>query len=109
MIGEPVTRIRRTATGASDRYGNPIYADAEQVFDGAAFDPGGTREPVAIGREQTVTTPKLYFQYEADFVPSDRVRVRGDVFLVTGRPAVWRSPFGTGFGGTVVELERSEG
>ena len=109
MFGEPVERIRREQTGV-DRYGNPQYTDVESTVEGAAFDPGGSREPVEVGRTQTVTTPKLYFaNSRPDLTRDDSVRVRGVVYAVEGDPADWRSPFGSSLGGLVVELKRAEG
>jgi hypothetical protein len=76
----------------------------------AGFDPGGSREPVEVGRTQTITTPKLYFRRERpDLTPSDIVIVRGVPYEIEGDPADWRSPYGSAVGGLVVELKRAEG
>ena len=111
MIGEVVIRIRSGASTGVDRYGNPIPGtDVETPLDGAAFDPGGSREPLEVGRAQTVTNPKVYFYMNTpDVVSTDRLRVRGLVYQVKGRPAVWSSPFPSAVGGLVVELELAEG
>src|SRR5690554_5465643 len=107
--GEPVTRIRHQQSG-EDRYGNPVFEDVETVLEeSAAFDPGGSVEPVEVGREPVITSPKLYFTVRPDITAADRVRVRGDEFTVTGKPADWRSPWGSDVGGLVVELERVSG
>lgn len=103
--GEPVTRIRREATGGTDRYGQPLTADVEADLGSAAFDPGGTREPVEVGRAPVVTNPTLYFTHRPDVAAGDRVRVRGRVFEVDGDPADWRSPWDGVFGGLVVNLQ----
>lgn len=110
MIGEPVTRRRREQTG-EDRYGNPEYGLVDTVLpERAAFDPGGSRNPVEVGREQTVTTPKLYFQTQwPDLARDDQVIVRGVTYDIEGNPADWRSPWGSGLGGLVVELKIAEG
>ena len=108
--GLPVTRIRETATGAEDRYGNPVTAPVETVLDQlAAFDPGGSREPVEVGRTATVTTPKLYFIEPVDLTTTDSVRVNARTFTVEGVPAEWQDPFGTNVGGMVVELQEASG
>jgi len=110
-FGETVIRRRREQTG-TDRYGNPVYQFVETTLDErAAFDPGGSREPVEVGRDQTVTTPKLYFPASwPDLVESDRVVVRGKQFTVQGTPADWKGPFaGPAIGGLVVELQRLTG
>lgn len=107
--GEQITRRRRTA-GTPDRYGNPTWTTSDVVLaQGAAFDPGGSFEPVEVGREQVVTTPKLYFLARPDLTADDLVIVRGMVFAIVGTPADWRDPWGSGVGGLVVEIERVEG
>jgi len=110
FIGEPVTRRREQYTG-TDRYGNPVFSLVDVVLDDrAAFDPGGSREPVEVGREQTITTPKLFFPDAwPDLVATDRVVVRAEEYMVLGVPPSWRDPWGSTFGGLVVELERVEG
>lgn len=105
-MGEPVTRIRRTPTGDLDRYGHPVMTDVQASVGSAAFDPGGTRENVEVGRAPVVTTPKLYFTDRPDLHSGDRVLVRGREYEVDGDPADWRSPWsGLSFGGLVVELK----
>lgn len=110
-FGEPVIRQRREQTG-TDRYGNPVYEYEDTALDEhAAFDPGGSREPVEQGRDPVVTTPKLYFPGTwPDLVESDRVIVRGQTYTVQGTPAEWLGPFaGPAIGGLVVELQRLTG
>lgn len=108
-FGEPVTRVRRVATGGTDRFGHPVTTDAQVSVGSAAFDPGGTREAVEVGRAPVVTTPKLYFTDRPDLASGDRVIVRGVTFEVDGDPADWRSPWGGPLGGLVVELKRVTG
>lgn len=107
--GEPVTRIRAGTSPGPDPYGNPLPGvDVQTVIEGAAFDPGGSREPVEVGRTQTITTPKVFFMDAwPDIVESDRLVVRGRTFTVQGRPPAWRSPW-SGMGGLVVELQEVE-
>src|SRR5687768_13617846 len=109
-VGEPVTRRRQEQTG-EDRYGNPVYELVDTVLEErAGFDPGGSREPVEVGRTQTITTPKLYFRRQRpDLNDTDQVLVRGVVYAIEGDPADWRSPYGSDVGGLVVELKRAEG
>lgn len=112
FTGETVTRIRAGESTTTDRYGNPIPGpDVETPLDRAGFDPGGSREPVEVGRTATVTNPKVYFRdYAPDVVSTDRLRVRGVVYQVKGRPAEWRDPHaGNVVRGLVVELELAEG
>lgn len=110
MVGEQVVRIRREQTG-EDRYGNPEYGDVEALLEErAGFDPGGYREPAEVGREPLITSPKLYFwQAAPDLRDDDRVRVRGQEYVITGRPAQWEHMFTGWQAGTVVELERVSG
>jgi hypothetical protein len=109
-VGEPVTRRRQQQTGV-DRYDNPVYELVDTVLvERAGFDPGGSREPVEVGREQTITTPKLYFRRQyPDLIDTDQVIVRGVVFDIEGNPPDWKSPYGSAVGGLVVELKRAEG
>ena len=109
MFGEPVTRRRNEQVG-EDRYSDPIYEWVDVVLEQrAAFDPGGSREPVEVGRAAVVTTPKLYFREHPDLAREDRVVMRGLEYQVEGDPADWVSPYGTDNGGTVVELTRTGG
>jgi len=110
FVGEPVTRRRQQQTG-TDRYDNPVYGLVETVLEEhAAFDPGGSREPVEVGRTQTVTTPKLYFfKTWPDLNETDTVVVRGVEYQIEGDPADWKSAFGSTLGGLVVELKRATG
>ena len=108
--GFTVTRIRATDTGTPDRYGNPVTAPVETVLDQlAAFDPGGSREPVEVGRTSVVTTPKLYFIEAVDLIADDGVRVNARTFTVEGVPAEWQDPFGTPVSGMVIELQEVSG
>lgn len=111
MFGEAITRARRGPVDGHDRYGNPTRSTITvAVFTGAAFDPGGSTEPVEVGREPVTTTPALYFPGAwPDIAPDDLVTVRGTVWRVIGRPDDWQSPWGTSVGGLVVHLERVEG
>lgn len=110
FVGEPVTRRRQQQTG-EDRYGSPVYELVDTVLpEPAAFDPGGSREPVEVGRTQTITTPKLYFpKAYPDLNDTDQVVVRGLVYAIEGTPPDWKSPYGSDVGGLVVELKRAEG
>lgn len=111
MWGETVTRVRRGPSPGLDRYRKPLPgADVETPIEGAAFAPEGSPESVEVGRVVLSEAPKLYFrQSRPDIVASDRLRVRGDLYDVSERPADWRDPWGSDVGGLVVTLKRSEG
>jgi hypothetical protein len=111
MSGEVVTRLRRVQDG-TDTYGDPVWSDtpAETSLPGAWFAPGGTQEPVEVGRAAVISVPTVYFPHSwPDIQPTDQLRVRGVVYEVTGDPADWRSPVESRVGGLVVQLRRVEG
>lgn len=106
---ETVTRIRPGAQTGTDAFGQPIYGpDVETDIPGALVAPGGSTEILTeAGRVPVVTPAALYFRDTwPDIVSTDRLRVRGVVYEVAGKPAEWRSD---GPGGLVVELRDMEG
>lgn len=111
MAGETVTRIRAGVSVSDDRYGNPIPGTpAETSIGGAFFAPGGTSEPVATGRTAVITEPEVYFPgLWPDIVPTDQLRIRGDVYEVAGDPGEWRSPWSTDLGGLALRLKKVDG
>lgn len=110
MFGATVTRLRPGASTGNDRYGNPIPgADVSTPIIGGAFAPGGSIEPVEVGRAPVVTTPKLYFLAAVDLTEGDRVLVNGTTYTVEGTPADWHSAWGSTLAGLVVELKVVEG
>lgn len=109
MFGETIIR-RRFTDGPVDRYGKPSKVPNDVALEQtAAFDPGGSVEPVEVGRVSTVTSPSLYFTEVPDLTEADEVQVRGLWFRVDGVPAVYVSPFTGVTGGVVVRLERVSG
>lgn len=109
MLGEPVTRIRGTVTG-QDRYGNDVVSDVESALPDAMFAPEGSPEVPDPGRVVVSQAPTLYWRGEhPDVLASDRLRVRGELYAVDGKPADWRDPWGSDLGGLVVRLKASAG
>ena len=108
---DTVIRLRAGAQTGTDAFDQPIYGpDTETPIAGALFAPGGSMEPVEAGRDPLVTVPTLYFPGAwPDIVATDRIRVRGHVFAVTGVPADWRPARDSGPGGLVVSLTDPEG
>lgn len=110
MQGEPVQRIRRGEEIGKDRYNVPVYGpDSTETIEGAAFDPGGSSEPVEVGRASVVTSPTLYWTREVDTRADDRWVVRGVTYETEGRPGVWVNPWSGATAGTVVSLRAVEG
>jgi hypothetical protein len=110
--GETVTRIR--AGSKTDPYsGEPVDLDwsaaNELNIAGAGFDPGGSQSTLDARRDMVTTSPTLYLPAGSDVLEGDRMRVRGVVYAVDGRPADWRSPFTGWRPGLVVTLKSVEG
>lgn len=109
VVTETVTRIRHGAQTGTDAFNVPIYGpDIETDITGALVAPGGSTEVITTaGRVPVVTPTTVYFRDAwPDIVPTDRLRVRGVVYDVAGKPADWRSD---GPGGLVVPLRDAEG
>lgn len=86
-----------------DRFGDPLPGAATE-FDlpGCLFAPGSSREP-GFAANQVDTDGTLYAPPASDVRATDRVRVRGDVYEVVGKPQVW------GTSGVVVALREVTG
>lgn len=98
---DPVTRLRRTQTGA-DAYNEPTWNWVPADLPDALFAPGPSQEPGGIGRQPVITQPTLYWPHQwPDVASTDRLIVRGITYEVDGQPADWR---GTAVGGLVVTL-----
>ena len=107
---ETITRVRPgEPTGDKDAFGKDILGPPSEVeIAGAWFAPGGTSEPVEIGRAPVIMEPTLYFRDQwPDITERDQVRVRGLLYDVEGVPADWRHEGGPG--GLVVTLRRAGG
>lgn len=108
VLGEIVTIIRQgIPTGAYDSQQNPVLAaDTEIVLSGWAVAPRGSAETAETYGQQTITGLTLYRRIPVDILPSDRFRVRGDVWTVDGDSGEWVSPFAGVLRGVVVNLKR---
>ncbi len=101
--GEDITIVRPAPL---DKFGDPIpdSASTETVSSGWLFAPGGSTE-LLDGQNSVDWDAQLYRlgpDGGEDIQPSDQVRVRGELFEVVGRPAVWTA-------GTVINLRRFTG
>jgi hypothetical protein len=107
---ETVTRIRPTVTEALDAFKRPIAGvQTEADFTGALVDPGGSTEPVEVGRTPVATTPTVYFPGAwPDITKGDKLRVRGVVYDVEGKPPEWHRG-DEEHGGLVVKLRTTGG
>ncbi len=77
-----------------DDYGNRAedWSDpAVAGTDWALVEPISSSEPSNLDRKAVMTGYLLKFDHELTVSRLDRVRVRGDVCEVEGKPAVWRS------------------
>jgi hypothetical protein len=107
--GETVTVIEQAVTG-QDALGNDVLGDVETDVGGAVVWPTGSSE--LVQGQDTVTAdlnvlvpPTAPVQVTA----TCRMRVRGEVYEVTGTPGDWRSPFTRRRPGLLVQLTRITG
>lgn len=106
-MSDAVIRLRKVQSGV-DRYRKPIYIEASFDLPPGLLDPGGSTEPVEVGRTPVVTSPSCYWRnLWPDVVKSDRLIVRNRTFEVIGVPADWQSAHGGAIGGLVVELKEA--
>lgn len=97
---ETIVVIRPPARG---KFGDPAGGDAtEHAVPGCQFAPGPSQEG-GVGTNQVDADATVYCPPNIDILPTDRVRARGEVWIVNGKPQFW------GSFGTVVELRRVTG
>jgi hypothetical protein len=83
---ETVTRVRPPA---KDTFGDPLPGTGSEVdVPGCLFAPGGSTENLD-GADQVVADATVYMPDGTDIRPTDRVRARGDLYDVVGKPRVW--------------------
>lgn len=112
LHGETIVRQRATATanvysGQSDglSWATPNELDVA----GVAVAPGGTLEPLEVGRAAVESDLTLYLPHGADVRPLDRVVVRGDTYEVQGERADWSNPYTGDEPGSVIQANRVAG
>lgn len=112
LYGETVTRLR--APLISDPYSEeatePDWANATELdIDHCAVAAGGSTEPVITAREAVDSDFDVYLPADADVTAEDRLRVRGLVCDLAGRPFRWSSPFSGWTPGLVAQARIREG
>lgn len=110
-FGETVVRIRRTPVldgggrPVRDPRGQPTYTETLTDVQSCVVTPRAETPQVGGAEQQArdtvITGYTIYAPAGADFLTTDRVRIRGEVCEITGWPGDWgRSPF-TGTAGPV--------
>jgi len=101
-----------TAGTTTDPYSQSTVTDwstATERIESCAVAPGGSTELSQIARDAVDSDFDLIFDHDPGITAQDRVRVRGLVCEVSGRPFEWRSPFTGWNAGTVVQVKIREG
>lgn len=109
MTVESITILRSgpAVPEVLDPHGNPVpAADVEIVSEGWAVAPL-TPDEDSLATGQSVSTGFTLYRRDVwvDVRPTDRVRVRGEVFAVTTAAALWKNPRSPQ-SGTVVTVRR---
>lgn len=89
--GETVAILRRVAAG-EDRYGNARYRIVETWVEGCAVRVLSADERAQDGGSRLVDTIEVVFPPDTDLTANDRLRVRGLVYEVDGRPDEQHEP-----------------
>lgn len=110
--GETVTRLR--AATSTDPYSNETVADwsltpSEFDIDGCGVASGGSLEPVEVARNAVDSDFDVVAPFDADVTAQDRLRIRGLVCDVVGRPFAWRHPMTGWEAGVVIKAKIREG
>lgn len=95
---ETVTVIR---VGPRDPFGDPAAGGPPEFpLPGCLFAPGKSADG-DVGSAGTDTDATIYGPPGADVRPTDRIRARGQVYVVVGEPQDW------GSAGTVIVLRKA--
>ncbi|MEU5976387.1 hypothetical protein [Streptomyces sp. NPDC047315] len=112
--GETIT-ILRPGPASRDAYGNDVAgAPTEIPVEGCAVAPedatGSGSDELTDARDTVLSGLTVWAPYGTDVRPTDRVRLAGIVYEITGRPASpYRSPFTGSTGPVVISLSRVTG
>lgn len=108
MIGETVT-ILRPGAPTRDVHGNDAPgADTEIDVEHCAVWPTGSDEKIQA-QDQVGERWTVWFPFGTSVLATDRVRIRGEVYQVSGRASSWSSPFTNTRAGVEIRLERVTG
>lgn len=114
MIGETVT-ILRPGSSTRDSHGNDVPgADVETDVEHCAVWPTGSagqglgREQVQ-GRDQVEDRMSVLFPFGTEVRATDRLRIRGLLYQVTGVAQSWSSPFTSTRAGVELQADRVTG
>ena len=102
--GETVVVVR---AAGRDRNGDQTGSPVETTVPGCAVWPAGTAE-VQQASTQVTADLTVMLPPGTDIVATDQVRVRGQLYRVTGQPADYRSPL-TGALVLTADLKRVTG
>lgn len=106
--GETVT-VLRPGPSTQDPYGNDVPGDDVSTdYAGCAVWPRVSSEDVQA-RDQVIDGLYVLFPTGAVVLPTDRVRARGQEYLVDGEPGTYRSPLTGTKLGPQVSLTRITG
>lgn len=111
-FGETVVVLHRTTTGV-DSYGNDTHTWTEEtvnnvpVWESDSNAAGGNERVQA--RDMVLAGMTISLPYGHEITAVDRVRVRGRLYEVTGKPVGWRSPQTGVEAGTIVSLSQVTG
>lgn len=107
--GETIT-IRRQSDGPTgeDSQGNPVFGVSEAPVDGCVFAPRGSDESNDATGPRVITGGTVYAPAGTDIRYTDKLVIRGDVFVVDGEVGEWVPPFPTAKvpGGVEVAVKR---
>lgn len=85
------------------KFGDPVAGETtERAVPGCQFAPGPSTEG-GVGANTVDADATVYAPPNVDVLATDRVRARGEVWVVDGKPQFW------GSFGTVIRLRRVTG
>jgi hypothetical protein len=85
------------------------YSDTGVPLLGCAFSDGASDEPLEVSRNQVISDAQALVPAKYSISEFDRIRARGVLYEVDGRPQDWRSRTMSRRPGLVVNLKNAEG